>query len=502
VAKSGEKVDQIQEDQTNVKLSHYNELINQLTYISQRKSDEEFSHEKESVLTAIFKQAPLGIALIDSLTGRFYEVNARFTEIAGRTIQDMQSIDWMSITHPDELHSASLYARSLLEASLDPLVTISKEGKLTDVNEAAVQATGVAREDLIGSDFSEYFTEPGKARASYREVFAKGFVTDYALSLRHVSGSVMHVLYNASLYYNKNGAVAGVFAAARDVTERKKAEIEILKLNSELEKRVEERTTKLAGANKELKSFAYSVSHDLRVPLRAIDGFSQQILKKYKDRLDEEGQRFLTIVRDNTKKMSQLIDDILAFSRMGHLELTASDINMEEMVQNVFDEILPQITGRELTVKIGHLPHCHGDPAMFRQLWVNLLGNAVKFTENKSKAEIEVGVKTEGTEQVYFIKDNGAGFDMKYADKLFGVFQRLPKVDGLEVLRRLKEDEISKKIPIVVLSSSKEDRDVIASYNLGVNSYISKPVDFDDFTKVVSDLGMYWLMINRPPVKG
>ncbi len=332
----------------------------------------------------------------------------------------------------EELRAVSLYSRSLIEASLDPLVTISVEGKVTDVNEATVQVTGVPRQSLVGSDFSGYFTEPDKARAGYQEVFAKGLVTDYPLALRHVSGKVTEVLYNASVYRNEKGEVAGVFAAARDVTERKLAEDELRKYHEHLEELVRERTGQLETANKDLEGFAYSVSHDLRVPLRAIDGFSQQVLKHYADKLDDEGKRYLNVVRDNTKKMGQLIDDILAFSRMGRAGMSMSEINMEELAHAVFEDLKLNLGERELTLEIKPLPLCHGDLSMLRQVLINLMANAIKFTRPKEAPFVEVGGRAEGTENIYYVKDNGAGFDMQYADKLFGVFQRLHGVAEFE----------------------------------------------------------------------
>jgi PAS domain S-box-containing protein len=325
----------------------------------------------------------------------------------------------------EERRNASQYARSLIEASLDPLVTISAAGKITDVNEATVQATGVTREALIGSDFSDYFTEPEKARAGYLEVFAKGTITDYSLTLRHVSGKVTGVLYNASVYRNMQGEVMGVFAAARDITELKQAEEKNRQLNNELEQRVAIRTAELEAANSDLEGFAYSVSHDLRTPLRAIDGFSQQLLKRYSNTLDDEGKRYLNLVRGNTNKMSQLIDDILAFSRLGRLGMSESVVDMEALVSEGFEALKPSVAGRELTLEIKPLPHCRGDAAMLRQVWANLLSNAIKFTRFKAVALVEVGGRAEGAENIYYIKDNGAGFDMQYATKLFGVFERL-----------------------------------------------------------------------------
>jgi light-regulated signal transduction histidine kinase (bacteriophytochrome) len=246
------------------------------------------------------------------------------------------------------------------------------------------------------------------------------------------------------VYRNEKGNVAGVFAAARDITERKRAEEELRKYHEQLEDLVRERTGQLETANKDLEGFAYSVSHDLRVPLRAIDGFSQQVLKHYADKLDDEGKRFLNVVRDNTKKMSQLIDDILAFSRMGRLGMSMSEINMEELARSVFEELKPDVAGRELSIEIKPLPLCHGDQSMLRQVLVNLLGNAIKFTRPKDTALVEVGGHAESAENIYYVKDNGAGFDMQYADKLFGVFQRLHGVAefkgtgiGLAIVKRI-----------------------------------------------------------------
>ncbi len=344
----------------------------------------------------------------------------------------------------EELRAASVYARNLLEASQDPLVTINAKGQITDVNEATVQATGLSRAALIGSDFSDYFTEPEKARAGYQEVFAKGQVTDYPLSLRNVSGKVKEVLYNASVYRNEVGEVTGIFAAARDITERKRAEEALHKSHEHLEELVRERTGELENANQELEGFAYSVSHDLRTPLRAIDGFSQQLLKRYADKLDEEGKRYLNVVRDNTKKMSQLIDDILAFSRMGRVGMGAAEIDMGALAHAVFEELKLTASGRELSMELPPLPPCRGDLAMLHQVWINLLGNAIKFTRPSAAALIEVGGHSVGAENIYYVRDNGAGFDMQYADKLFGVFQRLHGIEefegtgiGLAIVKRI-----------------------------------------------------------------
>ncbi len=332
----------------------------------------------------------------------------------------------------EELRRAALYARSLLEASLDPLMTISVEGKITDVNQAAEEATGVARTSLIGTDFAGYFTEPEKARAGYRAAFDRGQVADYPLALRHVSGKITDVLYHARLYRDESGAVAGVFAAARDNTERLRAEQELAAYHQHLEDLVAQRMGELKTANRqleasnqELETFAYSVSHDLRTPLRAVDGFSRILLEAYAPQLDAEGRRIIGVIREGTKRMAQMIDDILAFSGAGRMEISPSAVDMEELVRTALKDLGPALAGRDVHVEIKPLPPSDGDASMFRLLWTNLLDNALKFTRPKPEGVIEVGARAGKGEMVYYVKDNGVGFDMRYVDKLFGVFQRL-----------------------------------------------------------------------------
>ena len=228
------------------------------------------------------------------------------------------------------------------------------------------------------------------------------------------------------------------------VVRQRRAEAAISRLNAELEQRVAQRTAELETAIFDLENFNYSASHDLRIPLRAVDGFSKILIDEYAQQLDEEGKRLLNVVRDNSKKMAQLIDDMLAFSRTGRMTVTPSEINMGELVHEVMEELKPATAGRDLKLVIGTMPSIFADRHMMRRVMANLLSNAVKFTRPKASALIEVGAKTEGTETVFYVKDNGAGFDMKYAGKLFGVFQRLHGVDefegagiGLAVVKRI-----------------------------------------------------------------
>lgn len=362
----------------------------------------------------------------------------------------------------DLQRAASAHARSLIEVMLDPLVTISSEGKITDVNEASIQATGVSREKLIGTDFSDYFTEREKAREGYERVFSEGSVKDYPLAIRHSSGLITDVLYHASVYKDDKGKVLGVIAAARDVTERKRdeesleetnriklgdrntslresleklrmAHEEILELNRNLERRVTERTAQLEATNLELKSFTYSVSHDLRAPLRHIQGYTEMLKGAANDQLSEKAQRYLKVITTVSVEMGQLIDDLLAFSRMSHETLHEAPCNLNALAQNCIRDLEMETRDRSIVWKISRLPRVCGDASMLKQVFANLIGNAVKYSRLRASAEIEIGSSgIDAGHAILFVRDNGAGFDMQYVHKLFGVFQRLHPADEFE----------------------------------------------------------------------
>jgi two-component system, sensor histidine kinase and response regulator len=213
---------------------------------------------------------------------------------------------------------------------------------------------------------------------------------------------------------------------------------------------LEETNAQLDASNKELESFSYSVSHDLRAPLRAIDGFSRILLEDHALHLSDEGKHYLNLVRDNTRQMGQLVDDLLAFSRLGRESLAKQTVDPSKLVSLCLAEMQKEQEGRHVKIVIGDLPFCRADPNLLKQVWTNLISNALKYTRKQEVVRIEIGCRTEprvsghGTETVFFVKDNGAGFDMKYAHKLFGVFQRLHRAAdydgtgvGLAIVQRI-----------------------------------------------------------------
>ncbi len=507
----------------------------------------------------------------------------------------------------EEVRASSLYARRLIEASLDPLVTISPSGQITDVNRATESATGVERDLLIGSDFSQYFTEPEKAREGYRRVLAEERVNDYPLTIRHANGTTTDVLYNATVYRDETGRVQGVFAAARDITERKAterrqsvtnallelfahkdtrreyldsvvevirdwtecrcvgirvadaegnlpyasqvgfdegfcqlgndlslnrdscfciravteqllaadgpartrggsfrcddvgefmarlpvtdrieyrnncvegglaslavipiryreqtlgvihladprrsmaspakvefieamspligeaihrfdAEAELRKYRGHLEELVAQRTEELARSNRDLEQFAYVASHDLQEPLRMVAGYLQLLADRYRGQLDEKAERYIGYAVDGAERMSKLIRDLLAFSRVN----TRGDELRAVMAEDALCSAMKNLGSamRESGASVAHdpLPAVRADSTQLAQLFQNLVGNAIKFRSQDRSLRVHVSAEAEGDEWIFRVRDNGIGFDQQYEEKMFLIFQRL-----------------------------------------------------------------------------
>jgi light-regulated signal transduction histidine kinase (bacteriophytochrome) len=212
---------------------------------------------------------------------------------------------------------------------------------------------------------------------------------------------------------------------AREVKERQRADEDLRELNLELETRVAERTTQLEAANRELESFSYSVSHDLRAPLRAVVGFSQMLVEDHAEQLDEEARRKLLVIQTEAQRMGALIDELLAFSRLGRKAMQLVDVDMTELARSTYESLNGQEAGPKIGLRLAALPRAKGDRALLGQVWANLISNAIKFSSRREQPQVEISAISDEKEHVYFVRDNGAGFDPRYQSKLFGVFQRL-----------------------------------------------------------------------------
>jgi light-regulated signal transduction histidine kinase (bacteriophytochrome) len=208
--------------------------------------------------------------------------------------------------------------------------------------------------------------------------------------------------------------------------------VQIRNKQQELEKKVRDRTAQLESVNKELEAFSYSVSHDLRAPLRAIMGYSTMLKEDYAPKLDADAERMFSAIVSNARMMGQLIDDLIAFSRMERKELAHQPVAMDTIAETCLQELLPNGQGAKYKVQLNSLPGCFGDQSMIKQVWINLISNAIKYSSKESAPRIEIGYEEQEAMNVYFVRDNGVGFDMQYANKLFGVFQRLHRQEEFE----------------------------------------------------------------------
>lgn len=331
-----------------------------------------------------------------------------------------------------ELQRTHELLRGVVEQSPAPIYTISLGGSVTSWNRAAEETFGWTAAEVLGKPLPivQAESEP-EFRQLLARVRAGEALREVELVRHRRDGSRIVLDLAAAPLCDSGGAVTGVVALATDVTARKRAEEEARRLAVELEDRVRQRTAELEAANRELEAFTYSVSHDLRAPLRAIDGFSSLLEKDHGSRLEAEGRRLLAGVRSNSSRLSALLTDLLALSRAGRKGLSHERIAMRPLASAA---LLESLTGDSEGLEIvwGSLPDAWGDPSLLRQVWVNLISNAVKFSAERAERRIEIGADTADGEVRYFVRDNGIGFSDHDAESLFGVFQRLPGSERFE----------------------------------------------------------------------
>jgi len=345
-----------------------------------------------------------------------------------QVIQLLEAIESDRIKAGELLHQAEHRYRTTLDEMQEGCQIIGYDYRYLYVNEVVAKQGRRSREELMGRTMMEMY--PGIEGAEF-----------FPWLKRCLEERVPHQMENEFAFpdgskgwFNLNiePVSEGAFILSVDITNEKRMAEELAQHRERLEELVQKRTAQLEGVNKELEAFSYSVSHDLRAPLRHIGGFVELLQKRAGEALDQQSHRYLKVISDSAKEMGVLVDELLIFSRMGRVEMKADNIDMQKLVAEVLKDCQRETGERAIEWIVGVLPDVQGDPSMLRLVMANLIGNAVKYTGKRERARIEIGCTTGEGETVFFVRDNGAGFDMRYVGKLFGVFQRLHRAEEFE----------------------------------------------------------------------
>jgi PAS domain S-box-containing protein len=338
---------------------------------------------------------------------------------------------WIDITEQKQaeiaLRESEERFRAMSEAMpIGIVVTRMATGEALFLNDTHAGLFGLTRDAYLQHDPSDFWVDFSMRQEIIEKVQQQGYIHNHELHLKKGDGTPFWALYSSKVI--SFGGEPAVLTGVYDISKRKAAEAQVEQLNHELEQHAQ----KLEFANRELEAFTYSVSHDLRAPLRALDGFSRILQEDFSAQLPSEAQRFLNLVRSNAQQMGNLINDLLNLSRLSRQPLKKQQVQLQQLVAEIYESLSQERDNRQVELVIGDLPDCEADPNLLKQVIVNLLSNALKFTRQCEAARIEVGHQVVEHEVVYFIKDNGVGFDMQYANKLFGLFQRLHRMEDFE----------------------------------------------------------------------
>ncbi len=455
-----------------------------------KQEAEEKVRESQVMFSSLFHKSPVMNTITEIHNGKFIEVNNAFAdfmgytknELIGKTSNELNvlvnpkereqvvmnieedsyvrgremqiaikngkirwlsvNVDKMNLNGKDCLLTAAIDISSRKEAEqlvqkqkqdiqdfIDSMSTlcakVTTDGKIIIVNKTALLATGLAIEELLNTNFLEgkWWTFDADVHSRISNAFEKacsGVAVTYDENI-FVFNQVLTINFSLIPIFRSNSEVDYIVAEGRDITALKTTETALT-----------EKTNQLVALNSELEAFSYSVSHDLRAPLRGIIGFSSILEEDYGSVLDEEGKRITSVIKSNTIKMGQLIDDLLAFSRMGRQDILKTNIDTRMMVDEVIEALVPNGKVKEIDWVIHSLPKVNGDMNTIRQVWINLISNAIKYSGNKERQRIEIGFSDRGRQFVFYVKDNGVGFDEQYNDKLFKVFQRLHSAEEFE----------------------------------------------------------------------
>jgi len=347
----------------------------------------------------------------------------------------------------EEIEHQKTMFESIFNGVADAIVFTDTKRRVVMLNPGFTRILGYSLRDIVGKETGVFYESWGIYKRLGEERFnlsAEEKLKPYVVNYRRKDGALFPGETTGTIIKNKSGEIVGFIGVIRDITERKKAEEELERHRDHLEELVQERTNELSSVNKELEAFAYSVSHDLRAPLRGIDGFSKALLEDYADKVDDTGKDYLNRVSAATLKMSQLIDDLLTLSRVTRSEVTAEPVDLSALAHDVADDLRKEQPERLVKISIEKDLVAQGDKRLLRVVLYNLMSNSWKFTWKRLDASIEIGAARRDGKIVYFVRDNGVGFDMKYVGKLFGAFQRLHTLSefpgtgiGLAIVQRI-----------------------------------------------------------------